>query len=145
MNKYIFSIALLLFSFFMVSCDKDDDDDMDTTDLDYHAHIHSPNSDNKHIGDTIHIHVAFESHTGMTIHHANVRIYKEKDGTEIYNEPGDDHVNESSGEFEWHDSFVLSNANGVTEHTDWIMEAKVWGEASGEEEVKETVEFHVHP
>ena len=33
----------------------------------------------------------------------------------------------------------------VAGHSDWILEAKVWGETEGEDEEVSTHEFHVHP
>lgn len=143
MNKIFFSALIFSLVFVIASCDKDDDNPV--TEYDYHAHIHSPNADDKHVGDTIHIHVNFESHAGETVHHVNVRIYNKSDNTEVYNKPDAAHVHETSGSFDLHDDFVLSNANGINEHTDWILEAKVWGHEAGEGEVIETVEFHVHP
>ena len=114
-------------------------------DPEYHVHIMSPNTDDKHVGDTIHIHVNFDSHTMETVHHVKVRIYNKADMTEIYNMPSTAHVHETDGEYEFHDDFILSDANGVNGHTDWILEAKVWGHMAGEHEVIETREFHVHP
>ncbi len=55
------------------------------------------------------------------------------------------HVHETSGEYGYHDDFVLSNENNVEGHTDWILEAKVWGHEAGDGEVIEMIEFHVHP
>lgn len=147
MNKLLFLTALMVMSVLYISCDKEDDDDHDhmETVLDYHAHIHAPNADNKHVGDTMHIHVDFESHTGETVHHVKVRIYDQMDSTEIYNQPATAHVHETDGVYEFHDDLILSVGNGVTEHSDWVLEAKVWGHEAGEQEVMETVEFHVHP
>ena len=144
MKNLIIPVLLLTTTLFFVACDKDDDT-THMTDFDYHAHIHSPNADNKMVGDTIHIHVDFESLTGETVHHVNVRIYNADDDTEIYNEPATAHVHETSGTYSWHDDFVLSEANGVEGHTNWVLEAKVWGHEAGEGEASETVEFHVHP
>ena len=143
MNNIIFSALLFSAAFLITACG--DDESPTTTDFDYHVHIHSPNADNKHVGDTIHIHVEFESHTGETVHHAKVRIYNKAENTEIYNKPDAAHVHETDGVYEWHDDFILSNANGVNEHTDWVLEAKVWGHEAGAGEEMKTVEFHVHP
>ena len=88
---------------------------------------------------------SFESHVGETVHHINVRIYNAADNTEIYNKPSNAHVHEESGTYEYHDDFMLIEDNGVNAHSDWILEAKVWGDGEGKGEVIETVEFHVHP
>lgn len=140
MKNIIFLIALFSFAIAVTSCKKDPE----PIDYDYHAHIHSPNTDDKHVGDTIHIHVDFESHTGEEVHHVNVRIYNKADNTEVYNMPTSAHVH-AEGSHEHHDDLVLSAANGIDSHTDWILEAKVWAEEDGEGEVVESIEFHVHP
>lgn len=113
--------------------------------FDYHAHIHSPNTMAKHIDDVLHIDVEFESHTGMTVHHINVRIFNKATGVDVYNKPDDPHVHESSGTYPYEDDFSLSVANGVIADADYILEAKVWGHDDGVEEVMEQVEFHVEP
>ena len=143
--KNILLFAAFFSVLFIVSCNKDDDDD--SIDYQYHAHIQSPNTDDKHVGDSIDIVVEFESHTSETIHHINVKIYNKADESiVILDEPATAHVHAQTGMYEYRkENFELSNANGVTEHTDWILEAKVWAEAEGEAEVVETVEFHVHP
>jgi len=150
MNKVIFSSLIFGALFLMFSCNKEDDTpapdpEPEPIEYEYHAHVHSPSTDDKNVGDNMHLHVEFESHAGETVHHVNVRIYNKADNTEIYNKPDVAHIETTESVFEWHDDFVLSNDNGVNAHTDWILEAKVWGEADGEGEVIETVEFHVHP
>ncbi|NNF01403.1 MAG: hypothetical protein HKN22_01845 [Bacteroidia bacterium] len=141
MKKLILFIPIALLALYLTSCD---DDPVDPV-FEYHAHIHQPDNSDKHVGDTMHIHVDFESMTDMTVHHVNVRIYKVVDSTEIYNAPADAHVHATSGKYEWHDDFILSNTNGVMQHTDWILEAKVWGHEEDEELETKTVQFHVHP
>ena len=149
-DKYLEMTAKLLLGFaiatalFLSACDNNDDD-MHQDEFEYHAHIHSPSADTKHVGDTIHIEIEFESHTGMTVHHVQVRIYNKSDLTEVYRKPEDAHVHESDGEYTFTDDFVLSEANGVSAHTDWVFEARVWGHDVGVGEEVETVEFHVHP
>ncbi|MEM1320087.1 MAG: hypothetical protein AAGG75_07495 [Bacteroidota bacterium] len=144
MKKIIF-FSLLSLSLFFVACDNDDEATPMTTDLGYHAHIMSPSADNKHVGDTIHIHVNFESHAGEVVHNVQVRIYNKDNDTEIFNGPDEGHVHETSGKYSFHKDFVLSEANGVTGHSNWVLEAKVWGHHASEGEAMETVEFHVHP
>ena len=124
------------------ACKNDDDT---TIDYDYHAHIMSPNADEKHLDGTLHIHVEFESHTGETVHHINIRIYNKATNAVVYNKPADTHVHDSSGAYAFEDDFVLSAANGIAIHNDYVLEAKVWGEKDGEAEEVSTVEFHVHP
>ena len=128
---------------FLVACD---DDDKMVIEYNYLAQIQSPNSNAKHVNDSIHIHVDFESQTGEIVHHVNVRIYNLDDPSiEIYNKPTGAHIHEEDGYHEHHDDFHLSNANGVNGHTDWVLEAKVWAEEPGEGEVMDTIHFHVHP
>jgi hypothetical protein len=143
MNKTYFSILVLVLGFVMISCDKDDK--KEEVDYAYHAHIHSPNTDAKHVNDELVINVNFESHTGETIHHVNIKIYNKADNTVVYNKPNDAHVGQSSGDFTFEDTFILSNENGVEAHSNWILEAKVWGSSEEEGEVVDTLEFHVHP
>ena len=112
-----------------------------SNDFDYHAHIHSPDSTNKHVGDTIHIHVEFEDHNGGTVHNVQVRIYNKADTSNVvYDAPVDGHVHSATA-YEHHDNFILN----VSAHTDWILEASVWSHDISDGVTKETVEFHVHP
>lgn len=143
MNRFRFSFLFLALVLVIASCG--DDDKPDVIDFDYHAHINQPTTDDKHVNDALSIVVNFESHAGETVHHVNVRIYNKEDGTEVYNAPTDAHVHNEEGEFEYTDTFMLTNDNGVEAHSDWIMEAKVWGDGEGIGEVIEMVEFHVHP
>jgi hypothetical protein len=141
MKKLIFPLLILAASLFVFSCGKDDDDSIE---YEYHAHIHSPNTDDKNVDETLNIEVDFESHSGETVHHIQVRIYNKTTNAEIYKKPSDAHVHEESGLYTFEDTFVLSAANGITANSDWVLEAKVWGHEDGEGEVMETVEFHVH-
>jgi len=135
---FVFTLALLI-----GSCNQDDPNP--TVSFNYSAKINSPSVDDKQVGNSIHIHVDFESLTGETVHHVNVRIYNKDTSEEIYNKPNVAHIHETTGKFEFHDDFILDLSNGVTGHTDWILEAKVWGHESGVEEESSQVEFHVHP
>ncbi len=144
MNTFKFSFLILAIALAFTSCD-DDEPTVEPINFDYHAHVSEPTTEDKHVNDALTIAIDFESHTGETVHHVNVRIYNKADGTEIYNEPGDAHVHEESGEFKYTDTLMLSNDNGIEAHSDWILEAKVWAHEAGLAEVIETVEFHVHP
>jgi len=107
----------------------------------YSISIMSPDAEDKKKGDEIHLHVNFEEVNMGTVHHVNVRIYNKADGTEIYSEPTEAHVHEEDGLYEWHDDIKLD----VEGHTDWILEAKVWGHDDLEGELTKSIEFHVHP
>lgn len=136
-------LAILLFNF--SSCG-DDDAMLDETPQ-YRITVMSPSTEDKNVDDSIHLHINFDNDNAevSTVHHINVRIYNKATSEEIYNEPGTAHVHDESGHYEWHDDVVLNNASGVEAHTDWIVEAKVWGHESGVGEIIETIEFHVHP
>jgi len=134
-------------SLLFTACDRDEDhvhDDV-TSEFDYRISINSPSVEAKNLQDSIHLHIDFVSDKNETVHHVNVRIYNKNNEVEVYNAPGEAHVHESSGTFSWHDDFILTETNGILEHSDWILEAKVWGHSSGLEEVIESIEFHVHP
>lgn len=153
MYRFYVSILFLATVIFLGSCDKDDDD----MEYDYTVHIHAPDSTDKHVGDSIHIHVHFESPSGETIHNVNVSIYKKDDPSVIiYSQPDNAHIHAEGGSHELHDDFILSVENGVDEHTNWVLEAKVWGHEDHDDDdhdhdeeeddiIMETVEFHVHP
>lgn len=145
--KYFFYLSLLLAGIFITACDRDEDHDHneETTEFDYRIDINSPSTDAKQLDDSIHIHIDFVSELETTVHHVNVRIYSKATGIEIYNAPGEAHVHEQSGIFSWHDDFDLTEDNGLEEHTDWILEAKVWGHSEGLEQIVKELEFHVHP
>ena len=143
MKKIVFFFALIAGISLLTSCGDDDSDHMD--DPQYSITFNSPSTDDKNVNDSIHIHVDFISGTDQTVHHVNVRIYNKDTNEEIYNAPSGAHVHEESGKYEHHDDFHLSEANGVSAHSDWIMEAKVWGHEAGAAEVVEMIEFHVHP
>ena len=138
--KNLILLFTLIGAISFVACN-DDDNGTDEMMPDYHAHIMSPTTDDKNVGDTIHIHVDFEDHNGGTVHHVNVRIYNKATGDEIYNAPADAHVHDESGAYEFHDDVLLD----VDAHSDWILEAKIWGHEAGEHEEMESIEFHVHP
>lgn len=143
--KNIFSLLFLATIVLFSACKDDDMDGHNDTNPEYKITINSPNSEDKKVGDSFHIHVDFESETSETVHHVNVRIYNKADNTEIYNKPSGAHVHETSGKYEHHDDFDLTTDNGLEGHTDWILEAKVWGHEAGVAEVMQTMEFHVHP
>ena len=150
--KLIMLMAVMMPLVFIAGCDKDDDHDdnhnhnnNNTGALQYHAHIISPDTTAKKVNETLQIKVQFEEHDGDKVHHVQVRIFNSDDNSQlVFDEPAEKHVH-ADGEYTFEESFILSNANGVTEHTDWTLEAKVWGHEAGEGEAISTVDFHVHP
>ena len=140
-NLFLLSILVILFA---GSC-KEDEPIPQETDFAYQIMIETPTTDDKHVDDFMQIKAIFESQTGQTVHHVNIRIVSLDGNTEIYNKPNEAHVHATNGSFTFEDDFELSNANGVMEHTDWVLEAMVWGEIDGLDEVIQKVQFHVHP
>ncbi len=139
--KNLILLNCLMVLFLASACNKDDDDS-NTNAIEYHIHIDDPNSDDKHVGDVLPINITFEEHDGNTVHHVKIRIYNADDNTNVvYNKPDDAHVHETDGQFEYTDNFTLN----VDPHTDWVLEAKVWGHEDGVSEMVKTVPFHVHP
>ena len=134
--------VFLFASLYLISCDKDDNP---VVSYDYHAHIAQPSSSDKNLGDVLPIEVEFESHSGEAVEHVNIRIFnKANPSLVVYDKPTDAHVPGGGADYTYQDQFTLSTANGVTSG-DWILEAKVWGEEDGQDEVVERFEFHVHP
>jgi len=145
MKKLLFFSLIASFAF-LTSCNKDDDSDHNDDALDYSISINSPTTEDKKVNDTVPIEVVFKSGTGGTIHHINVRVYNVADNSiEAYNGPAEAHVMEASGTYTFTYDLVLNSDNNVTAHSDWIVEAKVWGHEAGSEEKIETLQFHVHP
>ena len=130
----LFSLGMLVF----VACEKDDDHHDGEEEFDYEAHIHSPDDSDKKVDDMIHLHVEFHEHDGGKVHHVKVKIY-EKDNPDnvIYEAPSEAHVH-VDGTFEHHADFMLNADNNVSGHTDWVIEAKVWGHEDGLNEVVTT-------
>ncbi len=140
--KNFSSVALLLVTLtFLIQCKPEDQPPEEEQGLQYNIEVLSPSAEAKHVGDTIQIEVAFSEAEGGTIHHINLSIYSKDDPTNlIYNQPAEAHVHQLSP-YTFSDEFVLN----VPEHSNWIFEAKVWGEESEAAEVSQKVEFHVHP
>ncbi len=142
MKKLSF-LALIFGLLVFIACNKDED--THSNEPHYHVQILSPNTDAKHQGDTLHIDVKFSEENLMTVHHINVKIYNKNDINQvIFDQPAEAHIHETSGQHEFKADFVLDPAV-VPGHSDWVLEAKVWGHDEGLAEVSETVEFHVHP
>lgn len=139
MNRLIFVLICGFSICFMNSCKEDASEKFD-----YHIHVHKPDAEDKKMGESMHIHVDFESKTEETVHNVNVRIFDKETNEEVYNAPSDSHVHGES-KHEHHDDFELSATNKIAGHSNYILEAKVWAHDAGEAEVIKTVEFHVHP
>ena len=138
-NLFFFAFIVGLVAF--ASCK---DDDAPTEAFDYGVHFHSPNSDDKHIGDSLHIEIEFHEHNGGIVHHANVRLYNKATGVEIINGPTPEHVHQEEM-YTFEDDLVLDSIHQVEAQTDWILVGSAWGETDGESIVKDSIEFHVHP
>ena len=95
------------------------------------------------MGDVRFIQVECESHTGEDIEHINIRLRKADNSAGVYNKPFDPHLG-GVNDYEYTDTFELTTANGVGPGA-WVLEATVWGADEGQDQVKETVESHIHP
>jgi hypothetical protein len=111
--------------------------------FEYHAHIHAPDVTTKHLGDTLHIEIEFESHTGMNVDLINVRIYDAASGAEVYSKPENALLQGVGAIYVFDDELVLSTSNGFMDQTNYILAARVWTHANGLEEETEEVGFLV--
>jgi hypothetical protein len=136
--KVILFFSVLLLSNLFVSCNGDD-----PLSYDYHAHIMQPSGANKQMGDVLFMDIEFESHTGEKVEHINIKLRDKANTVVVYDKPDDPHVSQGSN-YEFQDQFVLSQANGISPG-DWVLEATVWGIDEDQDQVVETVEFHVNP
>lgn len=136
-NLYLCLLAIMVTGF--MACENNDEEPMMTTS--YEITIDNPTTDDKKVGDMLDIKVVASEANDGTVHHMKVRIYNKADNQEIYNQPDDAHVHSMTGSYTFEDQIMLD----VDGHTDWILEAKVWGHEAGAAEVVKTVEFHVHP
>lgn len=138
--KY-FLILIATINLVLFACSDDD------TKLiyDYHAHIEQPVKTSFQLNDSFNIQINFESHTGETVHHINVRIINKSTGVEVYNKPSNEHVDDPSGSYEFTDAFLLSAANGFSTNSTYVLEAKVWGHEDGIEEEISKFEFSIKP
>jgi len=144
--KNLWLVAFLFVGLSFVTSCKDDDDVHDhnsDTELEYQIEIMSPDAADKKVGDDIHLHVNFNEKNAKTIHHINIKIYQKDDPFNIiYDQPGEAHIHQTDGVFEYHDDFSLES---IPPHKNWILEAKVWAQEAGKNETVSTIEFHVHP
>ncbi len=145
MKNYL--LCLLVVSSLFTACKSDDEETHDhdpDASVDYSATIMSPDTENKQLDEEIHIHAVWESKTKQTVHHVKVRIYNKADNTTVvYEKPEEAHVHEKEGKYELHDDVKLSEENGFSSNSDWVIEAKAWGHEKGENEVVKIMEFHI--
>ncbi len=143
MKKLILLCSLSVVSLF--SCQREPTETEEEI-FQYNLAVFSPfANETKFLGDTMHIHVDFESMTQETIHHVKVRIYNKEDNTEVYAKPDDAHIHESSGSYSFRDDLALLESNNINANQDYILEAKIWGHGAGVEEKLVEVEFRVNP
>lgn len=134
-------MGLAMATFAFTGCAKDNNDPIV---YDYHAHIVQPSSVDKSIDDPLFIDVEFESHTGENVEHINVVIFRKDNSLVVYNKPDNAQVEGSVSSFNYTDTFVLSEDNGLR-HGDYVLQARVWGAEDGSDEVVERVEFQINP
>lgn len=138
--KKFFLFPLVLCLGLVVACNNDDDDA--TPEIEYNIEIISPDDTDKKVGDEITLKVDFSEANDQTVHHVKVKIYNEMDNTVVFFEgPGEAHVHETDGAHTVEQTLTLD----VDPHTDWIVEAKIWGHEAGAHEKVVTSKFHVHP
>ncbi len=126
--KISFYSIIVFISVYSLSCS---DDHGHSGDYEYHAHIISPNDSLYKLNDSVQIDVNFESHTGLTVHHVNIRIYNKSTGGEVYNQPSLAHVHATTGQYIFRDSIILTPAQGFLSGSNWILEARVWADVDG--------------
>ena len=142
--KNLVLFAFLATAFLMTSCDNDDDGTQMHTDFDYHVHINAPtDASTTHIGATLNVDISFESHTGETVHNISVQIKKKEDDTVVFSH--EEHAHAESGMHNYVADIMMDADNNMEPHTDYVLEAKVWGHEAGVQEASATAEFHVHP
>lgn len=142
--KNLLFLTLLATAFLFTACDKDDDAS-ETIEYDYHAHIVSPTDGSAiKIGETLNVVIDFESHTGETVHNIEIRIYEKATGTELYN-TGKEHVHAETGAYQFTLDLPVTTEDGFSAHTDYELEARVYGHENREGEMTSIVGFHVHP
>ncbi len=143
-SRYPWAISFVLLGFGLLlfsQCKPEEPAPPEEMGPQYSIEILSPSTEAKHVGDTISIEAKFTEAEGGIVHHINLSIYSKDDPANvIYNQPAEAHVHQPSP-YTFTDQFVLN----VPEHTDWVLEAKVWGEEDNAKEVSKKIEFHVHP
>jgi len=141
MKKTLFALLLAGTTFLLTQCKPEEQPMPQDEAPKYSIQILSPDTQAKHVGDTIQIQVQFDEENGDIVHHINVKIYeKNNDSNVIYNMPTDAHVYQLPP-YTYEDPFVLN----VPEHSDWVLEAGVWGHENMEGMKTSSIEFHVHP
>jgi hypothetical protein len=137
----IFIYTIILFNCFMlISCN---DNHGHSGEYDYHAHIESPRDSVFNFGDTLHININFESHSGATVHHINVKIINKLSSIVIFDKPDMAHVHATNGKYLFHDKLILKDSSLFISGSEWSIIAKVWGEKNGEQEITETASFRI--
>ena len=133
--KNLLCISFFLFTASLVTnCKKDNSI--------HRIHIHQPTSDDKYLGEVLPIEVEFETLTGP-VEHINIKIMNAARTITVYDKPFDPHTPGSESIYIFEDHFSLSSANGMTSG-DWVLEAKVYRDEDGKDEVIKSVEFHVN-
>jgi len=131
--------CLLVFS----ACKKDKDDD--PIDPEYSITIMQPDATTKMMGDTMHIHVNFDSGNQMTIHNVQIQIDNITHSFFVLDKPQLSNVNDTDGHWEFHYDLPLTGQWNVLPGSTMRLEAKVWGEEPGDFEVSKTLDFQIAP
>jgi len=136
--KPLKSIALI--AFLVLNCINCTEDNLEINEKVYSNIIFLPNIHQKNFNEEMPIQITFESANEETIHNISVRIFLKSDTTDIvYDQPEEQHIQETSGVFEFNDSFLLSAENGISPNSIYTIESKVWGPVLVGNEVEEIV------
>ncbi|NND04744.1 MAG: hypothetical protein HKN87_00065 [Saprospiraceae bacterium] len=63
----------------------------------------------------------------------------------MYDQPLVSAIGGKEVEYDFIDSFVLHQENGVEANRDWTVRARIWGEQEGIGEISQQVQFRVVP
>jgi hypothetical protein len=106
----------------------------------YQIRIIEPSIDFVMNTDTLKLHIEFSDSLGGVVENVKVRFYSLADNTVVYEEPDSSAV-ASSGTYTFTGFRLL---NDLPAHSNWVLEARVWGKNPGESEVVKTKGIHVH-
>lgn len=90
--------------------------------------------------DTMKFKIVFSDSLGGVVENVKVRVYSLADSTVIFEKPDNSAV-ATQNSYTFEDYRAL---NDLPAHTNWVLEARVWGKTAGESEVVKTKGIHVH-
>jgi hypothetical protein len=78
--------------------------------------------------DSLEIHILAETSGESLINHASIRIIKKLDNKVIYEEPKHTKAYTTEGIYEFKDKFLISDLDQVESDTEYLIEARIWGQ-----------------